>query len=53
MMGYQDSPQSKLFYTGFNLDQKVRRNHPLRNIQKVVDFEFIYKKVADTDLPPI
>lgn len=48
MMGYQDSPQSKLFYTGFNLDQKVRRNHPLRNIQKVVDFEFIYKKVADT-----
>lgn len=48
MMGFQEPPQNKLFYTGFNLDQKVRKNHPLRNIQKAIDFEFIYQKVADT-----
>lgn len=48
MMGYQEPPQSKLFYTLFNLEQKVRKNHPLRNIQKTVDFEFTYKEVADT-----
>jgi len=48
MMGYQVPPQGKLFYTSFNLEQKVRKNHPLRKILKTVDFEFIYKKVADT-----
>ena len=48
MMGYQELPQSKLFYTGFNLGQKIRKNHPLRNIQKAIDFDFIYQKVADT-----
>ena len=47
MMGQQPPPQEKLFYTGITLDKRVRRNHPLRNIDKVIDFEFIYNEVKD------
>jgi transposase len=48
MMGHQATPQPKLFYTGFQLDKRVRRDHPLRKISKVVDFDFTYKEVAET-----
>jgi len=47
MMGRQSPPQSKLFYTHFNLDKRIRRNHPLRAIARLVDFDFIYKEVED------
>jgi transposase len=47
MMGYQPPPQSKLFYTGINIERRVRRNHPLRKIKEAIDFEFIYKEVKD------
>jgi transposase len=47
MMGRQSPPQSKLFYTHFNVDKRVRENHPLRAIARVVDFDFIYKDVED------
>src|SRR4030042_1041806 len=47
MMGHQPPPQPKLFYTGFHLDKRVRRDHPLRKISKVIDFDFIYKEVAE------
>lgn len=47
MMGRQSPPQSKLFYTHFNLDKRVRKNHPLRAIARLVDFDFIYKDVED------
>jgi transposase len=47
MMGRQSPPQSKLFYTHFNLDKRVRENHPLRAIARLVDFDFIYKDVED------
>jgi len=47
MMGRQSPLQSKLFYTHFNLDKRVRSNHPLRAIARVVDFDFIYKDVED------
>jgi hypothetical protein len=40
MMGYQPPPQSKLFYTGINIERRVRRNHPLRKIKEAIDFEF-------------
>lgn len=46
MMGYQQ-PQSKLFYVGIDLDKRVRKNHPLRKINGVVDFEFIYSEVKE------
>jgi transposase len=47
MMGQQPAPQEKLFYTGITLDKRVRRNHPLRKIDEVIDFEFIYNEVKD------
>lgn len=37
MMGYQEAPQSKLFYMGINLDRKVRKNHSLRKINEAID----------------
>ncbi|MCL5236686.1 MAG: hypothetical protein M1353_02390 [Nitrospirae bacterium] len=45
MMGYHVVPQGKLFYMGIDLDKKVRRNHPLRKIIEIVDFDFIYQEV--------
>lgn len=47
MMGYQPLPQSSLFYVGINLDKRIRRNHQLRKINKLIDFEFSYKEVED------
>lgn len=48
MMGYQPPPQSKLFYTGINIDKRVRKDHPLRKIERAIDFEFIYGEVKST-----
>ena len=47
MMSYEDPPQSKLFYMGINIDKRIRKNHPLRKIRELVDFEFIYNEVRD------
>jgi predicted nucleic acid-binding protein len=32
MMGRQPPLQAQLFYVGFNLDRRVRADHPLRTI---------------------
>jgi transposase len=47
MMSYQDPPQSKLFYIGVNIDKRIRKNHPLRKIEELIDFDFIYNEVRD------
>src|SRR3972149_6466644 len=47
MMSYQDTPQRKLFYMGINLDKRIRKDHPLRKIRELIDFDFIYKEVKD------
>jgi len=47
MMGHQPPVQSQLFYTDFNLDQRVRQDHPLRRLAERIDFEFSYAAVAD------
>ncbi len=47
MMGRQSKVQNKLFYTAFNLEQRVRKNHILRKIKKHIDFDFIYEEVRD------
>ena len=47
MMGRQQRVQRKLFYTKFNLDQRVPKNHILRKVAKYIDFDFIYKEVKD------
>ena len=35
MMGVQQPPQSSLFYTGINIEKRVRSNHPLRTVPVV------------------
>jgi len=47
MMGRQSPPQSRLFYTTVSLEKRVRKDHPLRKIAKMVDFDFIYHEVED------
>ena len=46
-MSYEDPPQSKLFYMGINIDKRIRKNHPLRKIEELIDFDFIYNEVKD------
>ena len=47
MMGHQSDYQHKFFITGFNLEKRIRNDHPLRKIKEKVDFDFIYKEVKD------
>jgi transposase/uncharacterized protein (UPF0179 family) len=47
MMGVQQPPQSNLFYIGINIDKRVRANHPLRKINNLIDFNFVYDEVKD------
>jgi transposase len=35
-----------MFYPGLPLEQRVRPNHPLRQVKKLVDFDFLYQEVA-------
>ncbi|NIU56077.1 MAG: hypothetical protein GWN67_06715, partial [Phycisphaerae bacterium] len=37
-----------LFYTKFNLDRRIRKDHILRKIDKHINFDFIYDQVKDT-----
>jgi len=46
-MGRQPKVQNKLFYTAINLEQRVRQNHILRKIKKLIDFDYIYDEVKD------
>ena len=45
MMGRKKTPQPKLFYDRINLDQRIRKDHILRKIDQVINFEFIYEEV--------
>ena len=47
MMGREGPLQSKLFYTDFNLEQRIRKDHPLRHLSRRIDFDFAYQEVAD------
>jgi transposase/uncharacterized protein (UPF0179 family) len=46
-MGRQRKVQNKLFYTSVNLEQRVRKNHILRAVKGLIDFDFIYNEVKD------
>ena len=48
MMGRQEKVQKKLFYTKFNLDRRIRKDHILRKINKHINFDFIYNQVKET-----
>jgi len=41
MMGPRQRCDGKLFYTQFNLDQRIRVDHPLRKVLAAVDFDFV------------
>ncbi len=45
MMGREDPPQPSLFYTSFNIDKRIRSNHLLRKVAKVIDFDFVSDEV--------
>ena len=47
MMGRQPNAQHKQFYTCLNLEKRIRKDHILRKIAKLIDFDFIYKEVED------
>jgi transposase len=47
MMGYEPSDQDQLFVYGIYLEERVRKNHPLRKIKELVDFSFIYDQVKE------
>ncbi len=38
MMGHQPPPQPSLFYTGINLEKRIRADHVLRKVARMVDF---------------
>ena len=48
MMGYQSGVQNKCIYTAINIDERVRKNHILRRISEIIDFDFIYDEVKNT-----
>jgi hypothetical protein len=41
MMGRQPDAQQKLFYTCLNLEKRIRKDHILRKIANLIDFDFI------------
>jgi len=46
MMGPTQERETKLFHYGINLEKRVRRNNPLRQIDNLVDFRFVREKVG-------
>lgn len=48
MMGYQPPSQENMFTYNIYLENRVRKDHPLRRIKELVDFDFIYKEVENT-----
>jgi len=48
MMGHQSGLQLKLFYHGFNLNQRVPQNHILRKVENSMDFDFVYNEAEET-----
>jgi transposase len=47
MMGHEPPSQENLFYYAIYLEDRVRKNHPLRRIKEIIDFDFIYSEVKD------
>ncbi len=45
MMGVLEQPQCNLFHFNVNLDKRIRSNHPLRKVNELIDFHFVYDEV--------
>jgi len=48
MMGHQPPSQENIFMYNIHLENRVRKDHILRSIKELIDFDFIYKEVEDT-----
>jgi len=48
MLGKPKKTEPKLFYHGVSLERRVPKEHPLRKIKQLVNFDFIRSQVADT-----
>src|SRR5208337_596934 len=48
MMGHHPPPNDPLFSYNVQLETRVRKDHPLRKIKELIDFEFIYREVEKT-----
>ena len=46
--GSPSTPERPPFSFNIQLETRVRKDHPLRRIAELVDFEFIYKEVEKT-----
>jgi transposase/uncharacterized protein (UPF0179 family) len=46
-MGKAQPTPGKLFYDNIRLVERIRSDHPLRTIRKLVDFDFAYREVED------
>jgi transposase len=46
MMGKKEE-EKKLYYYGFDLSERIPKDHPLRIIKKAIDFNFVYDEVRD------
>jgi hypothetical protein len=42
MMRHEDPPQEKLFCVSGSLDKRVCGNHPLRQVARLIDLDFVY-----------
>jgi transposase len=47
MMGREEPKINKLFYYGINLSKRIPEKHPLRLVNKKIDFNFVYEEVKD------
>lgn len=48
MMGRHEPPKDSLFIYNLYLEDRVRKDHPLRKVTAAIDFDFIYGEVKDT-----
>ena len=47
MLGKPKKTEAKLFYHGVSLERRMPKEHPLRKIKQLLDFDFIRSQVAD------
>ncbi len=47
MMGKQNMLPDNLFLYNICLEDRIRKDHPLRRIKELIDFDFIYSEVKD------
>jgi transposase len=48
MMGYDERPGDNLFLYHVYLEDRVRKDHPLRQVKQLIDFDFLYNEVRAT-----